>query len=56
MTLDVKNGRYIITARKGKLVTNGIDICAKTVILAIDRARGDFFEIDESEVADGIFE
>ena len=56
MTLEVSNGRYIITARKGKLVTNGIDICAKKVILAIDRARGDFFEIDESEAPDGILE
>ena len=55
MTLRAENGRYILTARKGKVVTNG-EIYGKQIILAIGLASGDYYEIDESEVENGAFE
>jgi len=55
MTIRAENGRYILTARKGKVITNG-EIFGKKIILAIGLASGDYYEIDESEVPNGVSE
>ena len=55
MTINVSNGRYILTAREGKVITNG-EVYGKKIILAMGLASGDYYEIDENEVPNGVFE
>ncbi len=52
MTISKNLNRITLTAAKGKLITDGGDICGKKVILAVGRDHKEFYEIDESEVAE----
>lgn len=56
MRIENIDGRCVLVAAQGKLITDGNEVLGKKVILAFDRGAKTFYEIPESEVQYGIFE
>ncbi|MBR5272427.1 MAG: hypothetical protein IKU25_03415 [Clostridia bacterium] len=56
MRIEKINGRCVLVAAQGKLITDGNDVLGKQVFLELGRESRTFYEIPESEVTYGIFE